>query len=455
MFNKTDLINFEYCPSLFLNEKEKTTETGISFELLKENGFIIENKIRKTFKGNTVYIPYDKNPHKMIEATRKALFDPNINTIFEATLSFNNIIARIDILDKCPDGKIKSIEIKSATRVDEHHIKEINVQSYVLSNNGIKADFYLYTVSKEDKRGFDVFQVIPEDIHELVQRFQKESHCPIKPELSFKCKGCDHFTKCFPEYQDKNTIFDIPRISEKSFKFSIDTNTFILNHDKSYNYLSSLQSGLLSKHFNDRFIHPDNIKAELPQDIVGFLDFETIYLPYAFGKFRSYEKIPVQYSYISLKGDKVDYIDDGAIDAERFILSLLATIPTQGKIAVYNVAFEKSILEYMTFHYPAYEKPIMDIISRLYDLLPLIRDNIYYKEMNFKFDLKTVSRTILNKNYYSSLIKKGDEAMAYFILAMVYKKMDNKNYIKEELVKYCSADTECLRDLYIYLLRYT
>lgn len=80
------------------------------------------------------------------------------------------------------------------------------------------------------------------------------------------------------------------------------------------------------------------------------------------------------------------------LDCRReFIESLLGNIGEDGTVLVYNIGFEKSILNSMALLFPEHDAAIRLVISRLIDLMEPFRAGHYYKpQMKGSYSIKDV-----------------------------------------------------------------
>eukprot|EP00941_MAST-03F_sp_MAST-3F-sp1_P004417 g4417.t1 len=88
-----------------------------------------------------IEIKYDK-PQHMIEATRLALSDSNVSTIYEASFSQDGIFVSVDILERAcqASNSWNIIEVKSTASVKKHHILDTAIQLHVLEKSGMKIE---------------------------------------------------------------------------------------------------------------------------------------------------------------------------------------------------------------------------------------------------------------------------------------------------------------------------
>jgi len=208
------------------------------------------------------------------------------------------------------------------------------------------------------------------------------------------------------------------------------------------------------------------VSLEIATELAGtlppayYLDFETINpaVPLYPGT-RPYELIPLQWSLHRVGPDgavgHVDFLADGLSDPRRaFAEYLLAALTEDAPIVVYS-AFEQRILEALMKCLPDRAAPLAQVVSRLVDLLPVIRRTLYHADFAGSFSLKSVAPALVTAFGYKDLggIADGGEASAaLFALALGrVKDPDEADRLQQALLAYCARDTEALVRLHARL----
>lgn len=158
----------------------------------------------------------------------------------------------------------------------------------------------------------------------------------------------------------------------------------------------------------NKVILDPGIKGELKQLAYPliFMDFETINpaLPRYKGM-RSYDMMPFQWSVHvkkerSSKSEHYEFLHDEDSDPrEGFITSLLEVLEKykNASIVVYNQSFESTRLSDLAGWYPKLSKRIQHVRDHLWDLLPVIRNNVYHPDFCGSFSLKPIFRKLYRK----------------------------------------------------------
>ena len=69
--------------------------------------------------------------------------------IFEATFTHDNILARVDILERLPRNKWRLIEVKSSTSVKDYYLYDVAIQRLILEGLGMKVVPCLMHLNRE------------------------------------------------------------------------------------------------------------------------------------------------------------------------------------------------------------------------------------------------------------------------------------------------------------------
>ena len=137
--SKSRLLSFAQCskrawletfsPEL---EDEPSQESRAQLETGNRVG-AIARELYGRGAGHTV--SFDRGLRAAIEQTRALLAAGGTEPIFEATFDHDGVSVRVDVLDRSePQPRI--IEVKSSTRVKDHHLDDCAAQAWVLEKAG-------------------------------------------------------------------------------------------------------------------------------------------------------------------------------------------------------------------------------------------------------------------------------------------------------------------------------
>ena len=186
-----------------------------------------------------------------------------------------------------------------------------------------------------------------------------------------------------------------------------------------------------------------------------FLDFETMQdaVPQYDGT-RPYQQVPFQYS-LHIKRDAAapyehrEYLapSDGSDPRRALAEQLCRDIPRGVCTLAYNMSFERGRLKELADACPDLAGHLMDIHSRMQDLLvPFREGNYYVPAMNGSFSIKSVLPALfpndpkLDSPTLAGNVKNGGEAMTIFPKIKDMSPADAAD-ARESLLRYCELDT--------------
>ena len=121
------------------------------------------------------------------------------------------------------------------------------------------------------------------------------------------------------------------------------------------------------------------------------------------------------------------------------------------------MGFEKGVIKKLSNLYPDLKDHLMNIHDNIKDLMiPFQKGHYYKKEMHGSYSIKYVLPALFpddpSLNYKNlDLIHNGGEAMASF-QDLINKPIEEQNYIRERLLRYCELDTYAMVKIYEKLL---
>jgi len=175
---------------------------------------------------------------------------------------------------------------------------------------------------------------------------------------------------------------------------------------------------------------------------------------------RPYQKIPMQWSCHRQDADGAltqlpPFLDTTGEDPRRaFAESLVAAVGDFGMILVYNAAFERSVILQLAEQFDDLAPALEAIARRLFDLLPLARENYYHPAMKGSWSIKRVLPTIAPDLDYGNLesVQSGDMVEpVYFEMVDAGTSVERKAELKAALLTYCERDTMAMVRVAEYL----
>jgi len=128
-----------------------------------------------------------------------------------------------------------------------------------------------------------------------------------------------------------------------------------------------------------------------------------------------------------------------------------------GPIFVYHQPYEQGRLEELAVRHSEHEGLLRRYISRLVDLLPLVRQYFYHPAMRGSFSIKKVLPVIAPELDYAALdeVREGTGAQAAYLYATLDPETTpaRKADLEAKLRRYCRQDTWAMVELAYFLSR--
>lgn len=123
---------------------------------------------------------------------------------------------------------------------------------------------------------------------------------------------------------------------------------------------------------------------------------------------------------------------------------MIKTLPTEGPVFAYNANFEQHVLLRLAELAPSQAAALCAIAGRLVDLLPVVREAYYHRDMRGSWSIKSVIPTIDATLGYADIgeIQDGDAAqMAFLELRSEALTGERAATLRAALLRYCRHDT--------------
>jgi hypothetical protein len=451
---------------LIKNSPELATPPDTSLLTVFEMGKEVGKLARGLFPGGEA-VGFEDDRKKMVEKTQE-LIESGVETIYEATFRYDNVLVMIDILHRGRKG-LEIYEVKSSTGVKDINLSDLSAQYYVLFGGGLpvtKASLVHINneyVRKGNINVHELFTIV--ELTDEVKAYQSDvkdellrmrtalgPDCP-DIDIAPHCENpyeCDFVSHCW-EHIPENSIFELK--GKGINKFSYYKNGIVHFNDLDINELNEKQRMQVDAELNDKkIVNKEGVKEFLDTLYypLYFLDFETFGLAIPpFDGLRPYEHIPFQYSLHLLESKDAELkhyeflAEPGVDQREELIKGLISLISDNVCILVYNVGFEKSVLSNLAEHFPPYREKLMKIHENFVDLMAPFRQRYYYtKEMKGRYSLKSVLPALLPELSYDGMAisSGGDASVIYSTLHLIEDKKEVEQ-IKRDLLEYCKFDT--------------
>lgn len=450
---------------------------SVAMELAFAGGNEVGARARAEYPDGILIGP-DANLAAALCATEQELARTPKRTLFEATFRAERVLVRADLL--VPEGSgYGMIEVKSTARVRDYHVPDAAVQTWVARRAGT-------AISSTAVRHVDTRFVYPGDgdyaglfttaaIDDAVEPLQAEvpqwirdarsvldgkepdirtgPHCGKPFDCPFQgyCSGQEPPAPAYP-------VTLLPARKGKALAAKLVA--------EGYASLAEVPAPRLAEYPLLARVHAATMENRPYLDAAGaraairswgyplyYLDFETI--GFAVPRWpgtRPYQQIPFQWSCHVDHGrgriEHREFVDvTGQNPVRECAEQLLSALDGKGAIIAYNANFEKQALRTLADMLPDLRRPLLAIRARVVDLLPIVREHYYHRDMMGSFSIKAVLPTIAPELDYADLgeVQDGTGAQqAYLEASAPGADPARKADLEAKLKAYCARDTEAM-----------
>ena len=479
--SKSKLLAYRQCPKRLWLEVHRpdlradSAATQASFAVGHDVGALARELYDPERTGTLIDV--DKEGFRgALDRTRR-LVASSTTPIFEAGFAAGGALAFADIL--LPDATQghrgwRMVEIKASGSVKPYHHDDAAIQHFVATQAGAPltrvAIGHIDTtwVYPGDGRYAGIF--VEEDLTEEArsrapevrrwitdaQAIAAQLTCPVRgtgPHCTdpFECGFLGHCSE--PEPTVAHPVRWLPRMQSAALLEylaqpevqSLDQVPDALLTERQLRVKEHTLAGTV--YFDTAAAAAALARAPLP---ALFLDFETIAfaVPIWAGT-RPYQQVPFQYSLHRQAADGSlghhSFLDLTGDDPSRTIAEdLVRECGGDERVVAYNVSFERRCLEYLAERFDDLREPLLRIAARLFDLLPVVRDQYYHPMQEGSWGLKSVLPALVPDLSYAKLegVRDGGAAPEAYAEAIHPDTLaDRKAELERQLLAYCELDT--------------
>jgi predicted RecB family nuclease len=462
---------------LEIHSPELATEPDQETQALLDNGTDVGELARRLFPRG-VLIEHDHgNLTRALRRTAELLADPRVPALFEATFKYDNVLVRVDILERLSKETWRILEVKASTRTKRVHLDDLAIQAYVLAGSGVHLEAaylihlnrdYVYNGGELDLKQLFVRHDLTAEVLSLTAqvpdrlRAMKEMLVAFSPPEIEPGRHCSSPYECpFWDYCTRGKparwIFYLPG-TKRTFDKLAEQGIHEIDAIPEGFKLSGTQKRMKD---NTEWIGPAlKTTLETARYPIHHLDFEAFMpaVPVYRGA-RPYRAIPFQWSNHIETEDGVlrheQYLSaDGRDPREELTLALLASVGREGSICVYS-GYEWRTLMELAEVLPSLKRALSAVAVRLWDLLPIVRQHYYHPQFSGSFSIKSVLPALNASLGYGNLeIREGGLASLQYS-RMVFSPIDGteRARIRASLLEYCKRDTLAMVEIRRALLR--
>ena len=438
-----------------------------------DEGSRVGIRARDYVPGGVLISRGDRSLRAILRESEEAISDPSVRAIYEAGVIAEDALVFPDILERV-DGGFSLIEVKSRTSVSEQkHIPDIAIQAHVLRSAGVPVvrceimhlnrECVYPDLSNLFTRA-DVTEMVEARLDTIGREIRSQlvvARLPMAPNVDTgaHCKRpdpCPFMDRCWPKAPSDH-ITTLYRVSEKmlaEFAASGWETIRDLPDDVKLGAIAARQRRALRG--GHRVVEREALLEAMSTLVypVAHIDFETIQpaIPVWDGC-RPYDQIPVQLSCHIVDADHserhISWLFDGVGDPRPGMAkAILEACESAATITTYSPQFERGCIEFVARACPEQARALKGIADNLVDLMPIVRDNVYDEKFGGSFSIKKVLPALAPEMGYEGLEIADGETASALLARMIFAKStiraDERESIREALLKYCERDTKAM-----------
>lgn len=404
--------------------------------------------------------------------TRALLQDLLPVPVFEATLEYQDVLVREDILLPVAGGW-RVVEIKAATRLKPEYLQDCAIQAWVHLGAGVPLQAIAlghidnqWTL-REDGRfeGLLIEQDLTRQVLELqpsVSTWVEAARQAVSGDMPEVAVGaqctvpneCPFIDFCWP----RDSEFPVDGLGGGRKKLGAlvaagwrDIREVPLAELSG----AQLRIARVTRSGAAELLPGAGIALRALGYPRYYLDFETVgpAVPLWPGT-RPYQALPFQYScHIERHAGKLEHVEfldlSGAAPMRALAERLIAELGEVGPVLTYT-NFEAGVIGRLIELCPHLSGPLHALLARLVDLHPIVKDHYYHPDMLGSWSIKAVLPTVAPQLDYAKLqgIAEGNAASAAYLDAIRPEtEPQQKARIERELLTYCRHDTLAMVEL--------
>jgi hypothetical protein len=473
MLSKSKYLSGLQCPLRLWHQcfdPHLASPVSPSQQALFDTGHEVGGLATRLYPGG-VLVETDPLRHEQaVRDTAKAMENPLVKAVYEASFSYDDIRVKVDILERAGSGKWNLIEVKSSTHIKNEYLPDVAVQYHVLEGAGVEIGrVVLLHINNQyvyDGHGLDLEHFFtPSDMTqealgcqvEVTARLKGlkdvlERAYPLEIAPSRHCLNphpCEFWAHCrrdLPEHWivelggiSQSRLDELARMGIEDILCVPDSFPLTQVQDRIRRCVKN------NEEYVSRELRGELESVEYP---VHFLDFETLGLAVPrYAGTRPYQPLPFQWSdHVLHEGGRVEHLDylcrEDKDPREECARTLLGGLGERGSIVTYTT-YEEGVIRGLAQDLPRYRGPLLATLGRIKDLCAVIRSHYYHPKFHGSFSLKSVAPALLPEMTYENMsIQEGRQAaLEYLRMIDPSTPAAQRKRIEGSLLAYCGQDS--------------
>ena len=411
-----------------------------------------------------------RHVREALEETHQVLRAGVAPALFEAAFRHKGVLVRADIIERLPGGGWRLGEVKSTTRLKDVFVLDVAVQLWVLRGAGLDVREvevitlnrdYVYDGVRLDLDALfrrhpltdeaDALQkIVSARVGEMLGMLGARAAPDVAPgDHCFAPYGCPYYAHCTRDHDSPDHgIDEFPRLGRHRGLLQAAGIEEIRDVPAEFP-LSYLQRIVRRTVQENRAVMHGNVSVELAglRPPVRYLDFETFSpaIP-RFAGTRPYDAVPFLFSVHTERNgsppEHTDYLHEQDDDPRQQLADrLIGAVGSSGSICTYS-SYERNVLTALAAAVPERADKLAAVATRLFDLLPVVRNTYYHPEFRSSFSIKNVLPVLAPGMGYGDLeISDGQTASVNYVRALARGDRRERERTFGNLRAYCERDT--------------
>jgi hypothetical protein len=141
----------------------------------------------------------------------------------------------------------------------------------------------------------------------------------------------------------------------------------------------------------------------------------------------------------------VGWLAEGPGDPRRELAEVMLTATAGARRIVTYSAYEKTRIRELQTLVPELAGPLEELLDKLVDLLPVVRNNVYHPDFQGSFSLKYVLTPLVPELSYSDLVIVDGRLASVEIARLLFVAhkipVAERDRLRQDLLDYCERDT--------------